>query len=91
MKLRYSSSVFTNSHNFKEFIHAFQCNQFSNISFLLENQVIPPCSLIVQDFYRRINHTYKTYFNFCRLEKAPQHNRHETTTAVQPQKLKVLK
>ena len=44
-------------------IRAFQCTRFSNISFLYKNEVIPPCSLIVQDFHRQIYHTYKTYFN----------------------------
>ena len=73
-------------------IREFQCTRSSNIWFLQENEVIPPCSLIVQDFHRRIYHTYKTYFNVWKSEKAQQRNRPETTTAIQSQsqKLKVL-
>ena len=48
-----------------------------------ENEVIPPYSLIIQDFHRKTYHTYKTYFNLWKPEKGQQHNRHETTTVIQ--------
>ena len=66
-------------------------SMFSRIQFLHENELILPCSLIVQDFQRNI-WIYKTYFNLWNSEEAQQHNRHETTTAIEPQsqKLKVL-
>ena len=59
-------------------IRAFQCTRFSNISFLYKNEVIPPCSLIFQDFHKFTTHT--RHILTCESQK-----KHNNTIGMKPQ------